>query len=162
MLTREQYVTESVNTFLRALLTSHGYGEDQVKYLEEFPHTRFEENKLDKTYVTAGFNFDDPGKNAEMGSNLKIRLYTMEFFVFGMSPTWGKNVAAAVKFSLESQGVIPLLDIAQIERPAIDALIVLGASNQHEPIAEPKPWQENVWTVRLQIEDIYDPAMALS
>lgn len=162
MLTREQYVTESVNTFLRALLTSHGYGADQVAYLEEFPHTRFKENPLDKTYVTAGFNFDDPGKNAELGSNVKIRLYTMEFFVFGLSSTWGQNVAAAVKFNLESLGIIPLLDISQIDRPQIDALVVLGASNQHEPIAEPLPWQENVWTVRLQVEDVYDPAAALS
>lgn len=162
MLTREQYVTESVNTFLRALLTSHGYGDDQVHYLEEFPHTRFKENPLDKTYVTAGFNFDDTGKPAELGSNLKLRLYTMEFFVFGMTPTWGKNVAAAVKFSLESLGVIPLLDISQLARPQIDALVVVGASNQHEAIAQPLPWQENVWTVRLQVEDIYNPAAALS
>lgn len=162
MLTREQYVTESVNTFLRALLTAHGYSDDQVVYLEEFPHTRFKENPLDKTYVTAGFNFDDPGKNAELGSNMKLRLYTMEFFVFGLTATWGKNVAGAVKFSLESEGIIPLLDISQISRPQIDALVVLGASNQHEPIGEPLPWQEHVWTVRLQVEDIYDPATALS
>jgi hypothetical protein len=160
-ITREQYVTESVNDYLDGLLTSHGYTDDVVARLAEFPHTRFENNPLDKTYLSAGFNFDDPGKAAEMGSNLKLRLYTIEFFVFGVSDTWGKNVANAVKFSLEADAVIPLLDISQPSRPPIDALVVAGVHAQREPIGNPLPWQEHVWTVPLKVEDTYLPADAL-
>lgn len=161
-ITREQYVTESVDTYLRAHLTAAGYAADNVTVLAEFPHTRFKDNPLDKTYVTAGFDFDDTGKPAEMGSNLKLRMYTIEFFIFGNTSTWGKNVANAVKFSLENEGIIPLLDISQPSRPVIDALVVAGVSAQKEPIAQPLPWQENAWTVRLRVEDTYLPADALT
>lgn len=161
-LTREQYVTESVWDFLRANLTAAGYKTDNVTVIAEFPHKRFEENPLDKTYVTAGFNFDDTGKPAEMGSNLKLRMYTIEFFVFGTTPTWAKNVTGAVKFSLERDGVIPLLDIADPTRPQMDALVVAGVSSQEEEAHNPLPWQENVWTVRLRVEDTYLPADALT
>jgi hypothetical protein len=161
-LTREQYVTESVDAFLRANLTAASYTADNVEVAAEFPHTRFKDNPLDKTYVTAGFDFDDTGKPAEMGSNLKLRLYTIEFFVFGKTQTWGKNVAGAVKFSLERDGVIPLLDIADPARPQIDALVVAGVSSQEEEANNPLPWQENVWTVRLRVEDTYLPADALT
>lgn len=160
-ITREDYVAQSVDTYLRALLLTNGYKNDTVEIIPEYPHTRFKQEKLSKTYVAEGFDFDDAGKPAEMGSNVKRRLYTIEFFIFGHTPTWGRNVANAVKFSLERDGIIPLLDIAVAERPTIDALVLIGVNAQHEPVNNPLPWQENVWTVKLRLEDTYDPASAV-
>ena len=162
-LTRENYVTQSVDSFLRRVLFEEkGYSADSVDLIPSYPHTLFDDKELDKTYIAAGFNFDDPGKSAEMGSNLRRRLYTIQFFVFGLTPTWGENVANAVKFALESEGVIPLLDIADVARPQIDALVLSGVSAEHQPVNQPKPWQENIWTVHLRVEDTYDAGAAIS
>ena len=161
-ITREDYVTQSVDTYLRRLLAERGYKTDTVELIAEYPHTRFKEEKLTKTFVASGFDFDDGAKQAEMGSNIKRRLYTIEFFIFGQTGVWGKNVANAVKFSLEHDGIIPLLDILVAERPTIDALVVVAVNAQHEPVNNPLPWQEHVWTVKLRVEDTYDAGAAVS
>lgn len=156
--TREDYVTQSVDIYLRRLMEEKGYGEDVIELLDSFPHTRFDSEELTKTYIAEGFGFDDGGKQAEMGSNLKERLYTIEFFVIGRTSTWAENVASAVKFSLENDQTIPLVDILQPAKPVIDALVLASVSSEHQPISQPKPWQENIWTVHARVEDCYDPA----
>lgn len=161
-ITREDYVTQSVAIFLQSLLESKGFGSDVVELVNSFDTERFKEQPMKKTFVAVGFNFDDGGKEGELGSTLKRRLYTIEFFIIGKSDTWGKNVAQAVKFSLERDGTIPLLDITQASKPEIDRLIVISASAEHQPIAKPEPWQENIWTVHLRAEDFYDPSQAVS
>lgn len=157
-LTREDFVTQSVDIYLRRLLAEKGYGDDQVEILDSFPHTRFDDTPLSKSYVCAGFNFDNGGKPAEMGSNLKERLYTIEFFIIGQNSTWAKNLANAVKFSLENDKIIPLVDITKASKEQIDALVLASVSGEHQPVNKPKPWQENIWTVHLRVEDCYDPA----
>jgi hypothetical protein len=159
--TREDYVTRSVIEYLKDLLVEKGYDDDVIELLDEFPHGRFE-GVLDKTYIAAGFNFDDTGKQAELGSTVKRRLYTTEFFIFGKNRTWGKNVAQAVKFCLENDQIIPLLDISDKALPQIDALPVIGVMAQHQAINQPAPWQENIWTVHCQIEDTYEAAEAVT
>lgn len=162
-LTRETYVTQSVTEFLRRVLFEEKeFSTDAVEIIPSFPHTRFEDKALDKTYVAAGFNFDDPGREAEMGSTLKRRIYTIQFFVIGLTASWGENVANAVKFCLEQDGIIPLLDITSEGKPQIDSLVVTGVSAEHQPINNPKPWQENIWTVHLRVEDTYDSRLAIS
>lgn len=159
-LTREDFVTQSVDIYLRRLLAEKNYSDDAVEILDSFPHSRFDDTPLDKSYVATGFNFDNGGKPAEMGSNLKDRLYTIEFFVIGQSSTWAKNLANAVKFSLENDKIIPLLDITTAGKDQIDSLVLASVSAEHQPISKPKPWQENIWTVHLRVEDTYDPATA--
>lgn len=159
-LTREDFVTQSVDIYLRTLLAEKGYSDDAVEILDSFPHTKFQDEELTKSYIAEGFSFDNGGKPAEMGSNLKDRLYTIEFFVIGQTSTWAKNLSQAVKFSLENDTTIPLVDITQPGKPVIDALVLASVSAEHQPVSEPKPWQENIWTVHARVEDIYDPAVA--
>jgi hypothetical protein len=161
-ITREDFVTQSVDTYLRRLLKEKGYGDDVVEIIESYPHDRFKEEPLDKTYVTVGFSFDDGGKAAEMGSDLRRCLHTIEFFIFGKSAHWGKNVANAVKFCLDNDQVIPLLDITQPARPEIDALIVVSVPATRQPVNNPQPWQENIWTVLLRCEDVYSAEAAVT
>jgi len=161
-ITREDYVTQSVDVYLRRLLAEKGYSDDVLTILDSFPHDRFKEEPLDKTYVAVGFNFDDGARSAEMGSNLKRRLYTIEFFVFGKNDHWGKNVANAVKFVLDSDQIIPLLDITDPLKPVIDALVVVSVPVNKQPVNNPQPWQENIWTVQLRIEDTYEAETAVT
>jgi hypothetical protein len=160
MISREQIVEQSIEKFLRAVLTSRGYAEAEVALIDSFPATR---GKLDKTYVAAGFNFDTGGDQAEMGSDLTRRQYTIEFFVFGTTGTWAKNVASVVKFGLESDpnGVLPLYDIEGGTDAIVDYLLVDGATTEHQPIPEPEPWQEHVWTVHLKVTDEYYASLAV-
>lgn len=160
-LTRESYVTRSVEKYLHDRLTSHGYTSDVIELLDSFPHEGIE-SPLKKTFIAAGFNFDDDGKQAELGSNLKRRVYTIEFFVFGQTAVWASNVANAVKFSLENDQIVPIYDVADPAMPQIDAMPVIGVMAHHQPIPAPKPWQEHVWTVLLKIEDCYMASEAVN
>jgi hypothetical protein len=161
-LTREDFVTQSVDRYLREVLFErHSYDPAMIELLAAFPHDRFD-GPIDKNYVAVGFNFDDGGHQGEMGSNLKHRLYTIEFFIIGKSNTWAKNLAHAVKFALESDGTIPLVDVTQPSKPVIDALVVASVSAEHQPISQPEPWQENIWTCHLRVEDTYDAGAAIS
>jgi hypothetical protein len=158
-LTREDFVTESVQQFLRKqLFDVHGYPGGKIEIVESFDPKDFESKPtpLIKNYVATGYNFDDEGRQAELGSSLKERTYTIEFFVVGMDATWGKALAQAIKFSLESdQDQIPLLDIRVPERPAMDTLVVVGVNAERQPIPKPAPWQEHIWLVTLRVDDAY-------
>ena len=110
---------------------------------------------MDTNLICTGFDFDDEGEQAEMGSSLKTRLYTIEFWVFGQTATYARNLANAVKFGLDAEGTIPLLDIAQVPPVEIDKLIVEGTSVDRQTIVDPEPWQRFVWTTKLVVEDTY-------
>jgi hypothetical protein len=156
-LTREDFVTESVQAFLRQQLFSvHGYPEDKITIVESFDVSEFNQkpSPLDTNYVATGFNFDDEGRQAELGSSMKERLYTIEFFVIGKSDTWAKGLAQAIKFSLEGEeDLIPLLDITKPERPEMDKLVLIGVNAERQPIADPAPWQKHIWLVTLRAQD---------
>lgn len=155
MITREDLVEQSVQDYVRhALFDLRDTPEDQVEILDAFPFNRFE-GQLERNYVAMGFNFDDGGTQAELGSDLKVRLYTLQFFVFGLTPVLARNLANQIKFAADSEGVIPLKDIAQAGGPVIDALVVLSASAERQIIPSPEPWQENVWTSTVRVEDTY-------
>lgn len=166
MLTREDFVTESVQQFLRdKLFNAHSYPESQIELLESFDPADFQSKPtpLDVNYIASGYDFDNGGEQAELGSTLKRRIYTIEFFVIGKTDTWAKNLAQAIKFSLEEEGdLIPLLDVEQSpgSRSQIDTLVVLASSADRQPIPDPAPWQRHVWTTTLKVEDTYNERFA--
>jgi hypothetical protein len=151
MISREQIVEQSVEFKVRAILDAGGYTE--VELVDGF--TFGKGAKLDKTYVAAGFNFDTPPSSAEMGSDLVERVYTIEFFVFGETLMWARNVASVLKFGLQSDpnGVLPLYDLES--RDVVDYLTDVTASSSRQPIPDPEPWQEYVFTVNLKATDTY-------
>jgi hypothetical protein len=161
-LTREDYVVQSVQNYLKLRLEERGYTEgDHYTLIDAFTGGEIE-SPLKKSHVASGFNFDDGGRQAELGSSLVTRVYTIEFFVFGVTATWGRNLAQAIKFALERDGIIPLVDIAQPHpHPATGEVLTLeSVSAERQVIQDPADWQRYVWTVHLKVEDIYDARMA--
>lgn len=159
MVTREQKVEQSVQDFAKAVLVEKGWTKDRLEVLDEFPYERFKDT-LDKTYVAFGFNFDDEGSAAEMGSDLKKRIYTLEFFVFGRSPLEAKSVANQIKFALDADQIVPLKDIGEVGAPVIDSLVVVGCKAEKMIVQDPAPYQESVWTTTCRVEDIYYSSQA--
>lgn len=160
MVTREQLIEQSIQKFVRdGLFDDHGYPSSQVEIMEAFPKSRFE-GPLDKNYLAAGFGFDDQGQNVEMGSDLTRRVYTVEWFVFAKTATWGRNLAHAVKFVLEAGQTIPLLNVTEDGWPEIDRLVVLGCNAEEVPVPDPTPAEENLWRTVVRVEDVYFPQAA--
>lgn len=150
MISREQLVTNSVVAYAVSRLAARGYTEGaDYDLAERFPGKG---TTLARPIVAVGFNFDDEGHAAEMGSDLRVRTYTIEFWVFGTTNTWAANLANHVKFDLERDGGVPLLDENDDE---VDRMDVDGVSSQREEAADPEPWQEFVWTTHLRVEDYY-------
>jgi hypothetical protein len=155
MIQRADKVEQSVQDYVRAkLFDVLGYPEGQVEILDAWDSERFE-GGLDKNYIAMGFNFDDGGKEGETGSTLVRKLVTIEFFVVAKNNTWGRNLKSAIVTALEQDRVVPLKDIGEPGQPVIDALPVITVSGEHQPIANPKPWQRFIWTVHLRLEDEY-------
>lgn len=158
MITREQLVTESVQRYARAALTEHGYLPTEVTMLESFPYGYIGE--LETNLIATGFDFDNEGAQAELGSDLKVRLYTVSFFVFGKTATWAKNIAGAIKFALDAEPTIPLLDVGAAGAPEIDRLVLIGVSSEREIIQDPDPFQQFVWSATARVEDTYYARLA--
>jgi hypothetical protein len=156
---REQMVEQSVMDFARTAIAAR-YGAD-VEVVDSFePHVR---EGLSKPIVAVGFNFDDGGAEAELGSSLRVMEHVVEFFVFGTTATWAQNVARSLQGMLwGNNGLIPLLDYGSAGKPEIDQLVVQddpGPRAQREIVPDPEPWQEHVWTVRVRVQDVYDAAL---
>lgn len=157
--TREQKVEQSVQDMAEEVLREKGWSEDKLEILDSFPYSKFE-GSLSKSYVAFGFNFDDEGKAAEMGSDLKTRVYTLEFFVFGRSLLEAKSIANQIKFILDTDQIVPLKDIGEIEAPVIDSLVVVGCKAEHMVVPDPAPYQESVWLTTCRVEDTYYASQA--
>lgn len=156
-LTREDFVTQSVEEYLKARLAERGYKkDDQFVLLDSWTGGAI--TPFSKNHIAAGYDFDDGGKAAELGSSLVRRLYTIEFIVLGISALWGRNLAQGLKFSLEFDGMIPIADITQPHPHPLtqEALDVTSVSAQRVPVKDPADWERNVWTVSLKVEDTYD------
>lgn len=159
---REQIVEESANILIRQALAARGYVQDTGdvtgwSFRESFPYGV---TKLDTNLVTAGFEFDDGGKQFETGSNMKERKYTLEFFVFGTTLTWAKNLANALRYSIEVDQAIPLYDITQA--PPVQSGEWMELDSVHarrQIIPDPEPWQENVYYVCATVTDWYTPIL---
>lgn len=162
MISREDLIEQSVQDFLKAALITRGYALDEpdgpVELVETFPYHLTGE--LTKNYVAVGFNFDDEGRAAELGSDLKVREYTIQFWIFGQTKAWAKNLANVVKFAAEAEhNRIPLKDYEQSGDPVIDYLCVNAASTERQIAPDPEPWQEYVWTTTVVVEDEYHASL---
>lgn len=160
MIPREQKVEQSVLDYARSLLALR-YDPSEVEIVDSYePHVR---EGLDKTIVAAGFNFDDGGAPAEVGSSLRTMEHAVEFFVFGTTATWAQNVARTLQGILWGEdGMIPLLDYDAPGKPEFDRLMVgddPGPRAQREIVPDPEPWQEHVWTCRVRVQDTFDAAL---
>lgn len=152
---REQMVEESVNLYIKAALVGRGFGSN-YQMIESYPYGV---TKLDNNLIACGFEFDDGGKAFELGSNMKERKYTTEFFVFGMTLTWAKSLANAIKFGIEQDLVLPLVDPTQAGNPQIDILYVDLVHSRRQVIADPEPWQEFTYMVNCVLCDYYTPSL---
>lgn len=156
-ITREQAVEESCNILVRTALAARGYPSGDYELVESYPYDLV---KLDKEMIACGFTFDDGGKNFELGSNLKERKYTIEFFVFGRTLTYAKSLANAIKFSLENDLTIPLYDITQTPPVKTDEVLEVDmVHSRRQPVPNPEPWNEFTWTIMVQVSDYYTPAL---
>jgi hypothetical protein len=153
--TREEMVEQSVTDYLRnAIFTVRQYPTARVALIEAFSEDKLP-SPLDKNYLSIGFNFDEGGVRAELGSDLLRRLYMIEVWVMGLTAAEGRNLANAVRDSMESEGLVPLKDITAPGQPVIDQLIVDPVRVHRQPVPEPKPWQEFLWIVTIPVIDEY-------
>lgn len=154
-ITREELVEQSVTDFLREqIFTVRQYPSSRVELRDAFDESQFE-GPLNKNYLAIGFNFDDGGVPGELGSDLVFRTYMIEVWVIGLSAQEGRNLANAVRDSMESEGRVPLKDISQTPAPIIDYLIVDPVRAQRQPVPQPKPWQEFLYIVTIPVVDEY-------
>lgn len=156
MIPREELVEQSVTDYLRnQLFNVRDYTADKVEILQAFERGRFDKmTALDKNYIAIGFSFDDGGRQAELGSDLRRRTYTIEFTTFGMSALWGRNLGNIIASALEFDGTIPLKDVGGTGE-VIDVLLVDNVRAQRVPVGNPRPWNEHLWATRLVVVDEY-------
>lgn len=161
MITREDAVTQSAQDFVQDGLVTLGYTSGKVLMRDAFPTPNERATELSITTVATGFSFDDGGRPAEMGSDLLLRVCTIEFWVFGTTPEYGSNVAHVIRRLFEEDYRLPLKDIRDLEKPVIDYLTVFeprGIIVQRQIANDPRPWDMNVWTTMVKLEDYYSPS----
>lgn len=161
MVSRKQKAVQSIQTWVRDILVDEWhYTPDKVQLLDAFPEDKLA-TTLDRTYVASGFEFDDGGEQAELGSGLTRKVYNVTFWVFGATATWGQNVADAIASAMERDGRVPLLDIGTAQPDVvIDQLLLLPSGSlrsQRMEVRDPRPWERNLWRVLAKYEDYYTP-----
>lgn len=165
MITREDQVEQSVSDFIKDGLTTLNYYPNVVDVRDSFPGVDERSKELNKTTIAVGFNFDDGGRNIELGSDLKLRVYTIEFWTFGINTAQGRNIANVIRALIE-QGdyLIPLKAIELPDRPVFDQLIVQderGVAVTRQIARDPRVWDRFVFTTTVKVEDTYYPSASL-
>lgn len=159
MISRTDIIERSVELYVREqMYVARAYPQDKVVMLDAYPNQARMTERLDRNYIAIGFVFDDGGHQAELGSGLKRRLHTIDFHVFGVSRVWARNLASVLRSSLETDGVINLLN--PLDNTVIGYVDVNYVSAQHHPVSNPRPWEENVWITRLRVEDYHSASEA--
>jgi hypothetical protein len=161
---REELVELSVMRAITAGLPDFGYtlsGSDQdVKVREAFPTATERGEELTMTTLAFGFNSDDGGEQAELGSNLTRQESTLVCWVFALEPAFGRRLGFSVKHIARRYGdSIPLYDFNETpdDPPKIDTLQVLRVQTRHEVNNSVRPWDRYVWTTAIVVRDIYYP-----
>lgn len=155
--TREQLVEQSVQDFLRdQLLNGRHYPASQIEFMDAFVEDQVQ-GELTKSYIALGFNFDDGGTQAEIGSDLLTRVHMIEVWVIGQDPLRGRNLASAVQEIMDEQDPnrLPLVNVEDPARPVIDYLLIDQVQNARQPVSNPKPWARALWIVTMQLRDEY-------
>lgn len=159
MITREDKIEQSIQDYIRENLAALDYDDTLVAIRDAFPTLDERATELTITTVAVSINFDDGGTLMEIGSDLTLRVYTVEAWVFGVDQTTGKNVANVIKHVMESNyGLIPLKDIGEPGQPVIDQLVVDEAAVNRQMADDPAPWDEFVWSMTARVEDTYYPS----
>lgn len=164
MIPRETFVEQSVTDHLREYLTVLGYDDEILEIREAFPSVDERATPLTKTTLAIGFNFDDGGRRVELGSDLTLRVYTIEFWIFGLTGNLGRNVANVVKEIFESHHIVALKKYDEPGAPVFDKIVLLddrGAQVQRQIATDPLSWDANVFTTTVRFEDYYSPAAQL-
>lgn len=158
-------MVQSVQDYIRDELDERSYTESVVEVIDAYSSKEFD-GPLDKQYVSLAFGFDDGGKQAELGSDLRERTYTVQFYVFATTAQFGRNIASLIRDMIDAEGRIPLKDYNQsdpdedppVEAPVVDHLMVAmpdGARAERVIVVDPKPWQEYAWLVQVRVTDTY-------
>jgi hypothetical protein len=163
-LIREELVELSVLRAIRSALPDYGYtlGTDpavaDVNVREAFPAPEERNGELVITTVAFGFNIDDGGDAAEMGSNLTKYVHTLICWTFALEPRFGRRLAHTIKnIARRNLDVLPLYDFNQNTEPQIDAMNVMKTQVRHEVNNSPRPWDQYVWTTAISVQDICYP-----
>lgn len=157
MISRTDIIERSVELYVREQMYGvRAYPQDKVAMLDAYPSQDTQRRPLDRNYIAIGFTFDDGGREAELGSSLKRRLHTIDFHVFGTSRVWARNLASVLRSSLETDGVINLIN--PLDNAVIGYVDVDYVAAQHHPVPNPRPWEENVWITRLRVIDFHSAA----
>lgn len=158
MIDRETLIEASIEIYCKAqLFTVRNYPADKITWLDAYPDNERMMRPLDQNYIAVGWSADDGGKQAELGSSLKVRKYTYDLFVFGVNRVWGKNLASVLRFAAETDQVIPLVDLSD-GVTVIDHVDIDYASVQPKVSNTPRPWEEHCWITRLRVTDYYSSA----
>jgi len=154
---RETLVEQSVEIYGKLRLADKGWDDKRLVILDAFPYIEsdFDGDVSEKSYLAFGFNFDDSGTPAEMGSDLTTRVYTLEFFVFAKDNDTAKAIANDLKFALDADKIVPLVDLNDEDLPQMDSLVVKGSNAKKILVEDPEPFQENVWLTVARVEDTY-------
>jgi hypothetical protein len=160
---REELVEQSAMRAITTGLPSFGYvlnGSGQnVEVRAAFPTPTERTRELEITTLAFGFNIDDGGEPAEMGSTLTKYVHTLVCWVFATDPTFGRRLAHTIKHVVrQDNDHIPLYDFnQQPDSPVIDMLTVMRAQTRHEVNSSERPWDRFVWTTSVSVLDYAYP-----
>jgi hypothetical protein len=156
MIAREDIIEQSIFDYVKTGLVTSGYEESLVIVRDAFPSPEERSTTLRTTTVAIGFNFDDGGSQAELGSELIVYVHNVEFWTFGITPKLGRNVAGVIRHILRQDDGVPLKDYGAVGSPVIDRLQLLDrVVVQRQINAAPRAWDMNVWTTMARFEDYY-------
>jgi hypothetical protein len=166
-LIREELVEMSVMRAITVGLPDYGYvlangasppPNANLLVREAFPTPEERGQELTITTVAFGFNIDDGGEAAEMGSNLTRYTHTLMCWTFGLELRFARRVAHTVKnIARRNFDHIPLLDFNQASDPQIDALTVMATQVRHEVNNSPRPWDQYVFSTGITVRDYCFP-----
>lgn len=154
MIDRETIIEESIEKYLSAqLFDVRGYPHERVVMLDAYPDNDRMSQPLDRNYIAIGWGADDGGRLAELGSAARTRKFTFDFYIFGISRVWARNLAAVIRYALESDGIINLIDPTSSDVMGYVDVDFAASQQVIDPV--PRPWQENHWVTRLRVIDSY-------
>ena len=167
-LLREELVEMSVMRCISVGLPDYGYvvanGQNSIPpnanilLREAFPTPDERGQELTITTIAFGFNIDDGGEPAELGTNLTRYVHTLMCWTFGLEMRFTRRVAHTIKnIARRRLDIIPLYDFNQDPEVEIDALSVMRTQVRHEVNNSPRPWDQYVFTTSLAVRDIYYP-----
>lgn len=166
---REELVAQSVFKAVADGLPDYGYtlllpdGSNEapgiIHMREQFPTPDERNGELSMMTLAFGFNVDDGGRPAELGSDLTEMRHTLTAWVFGLEENAARRLATAVRtIAFRNDMVLPLYDFNQDGNPQIDALVVDNAPTKHEVNNSPRPWDQYVWTCAISVTDWFYPS----